>query len=52
MIDSPSGKKKATRTRIEADYPGIGKKALFINDNIEQIVAEAEATGKVTKVCP
>jgi len=52
MIDSPSGKKKATRTRIEADYPGIGKKASFINDNIEQIVAEAEATGKVTKVCP
>lgn len=47
-----AGKNKRTvRRRVQDDYKD-GKKALFVADNIEQIIAEAEATGKVTKVCP
>lgn len=47
-----SGKNKRTvRRRVQDDYKD-GKKALFVTDNIEQIIAEAEATGKVTKICP
>ena len=51
-LDSPQGKKPKTRKIIESMHPDLGKKAIFINDNIEQIIAEAEANGKVTKECP
>jgi hypothetical protein len=51
-LDSPQGKKSKTRKSVEAMNPDLGKKAIFVNDNIEQIIAEAEANGKVTKECP
>lgn len=51
-LDSPQGKKSKTRKSVEAMNPNLGKKAIFVNDNIEQIIAEAEANGKVTKECP
>lgn len=51
-LDLPQGKKSKTRKIVEAMHPDLGKKAIFVNDNIEQIIAEAEASGKVTKECP
>jgi len=51
-LDLPQGKKSKTRKIVEAMHPDLGKKAIFVNDNIEQIIAEAEANGKVTKECP
>lgn len=51
-LDSPQGSKARVRKMIKGTYPEIGPKAIFINDNIEQIIAEAEANGKVTKECP
>jgi hypothetical protein len=51
-LDSPKGKTPRVRKLVNGEHPNIGPKAIFINDNIEQIIAEAEATGKVTKICP
>lgn len=51
-LDSPKGKTSRVRKLVNGEHPNIGPKAIFINDNIEQIIAEAEATGKVTKICP
>jgi hypothetical protein len=51
-LDSPKGKTPRVRKLVNGEHPDIGPKAIFINDNIEQIIAEAEATGKVTKICP
>ena len=44
--------KPKDRKRIEADYGAKGKKAIFVENNINEILKEAEETGKVTKQCP
>jgi hypothetical protein len=44
--------KPKDRKRIEADYGAKGKKAIFVENNINEILKEAEENGKVTKQCP
>ena len=44
--------KKGAKSRIKQAYGTRGTKAIFIEDNINQILQEAEENGKVTKICP
>jgi hypothetical protein len=44
--------KKGAKSRIKQAYGARGTKAIFIEDNINQILQEAEENGKVTKICP
>jgi len=47
-----NGKKTRQRKRIETEYGEKGKKAIFVENNINEILKEAEESGKVTKQCP
>ena len=47
-----NGKKTKQRKRIETEYGEKGKKAIFVENNINEILKEAEESGKVTKQCP
>jgi len=47
-----NAKNAKQRKRIKMDYGNKGEKAIFIENNINEILKEAEESGKVTKQCP
>jgi hypothetical protein len=51
-ISIRTARKLRQRKRIETEYGEKGKKAVFVENNINEILKEAEESGKVTKQCP